>query len=619
MPANQIGNRLLEFLRRFLTHRYLPVFLALGAILVMWPALKTGFVGDDLMQRSVELRPSQLPPRMHQTGNPADSGSLPTVLFDLFGFDRDPQSTAVMKNYGTLPWWTPDDFRLSLCRPVAAFTHWLDYRCYPDSPALMHAHNIGWFAGVILLVTLVYRRLMGPGSAAGLAALLFLLDGYTYFPVMFIANRGFIMALFFGLLCLYEHHQWRSQKSRPALLLSALFLALCVFAEEGGAAIFMLIVAYALVLDAGSWRQKALSALPSILVLVLWRTVYLLCGYGLFHIGQFYIDPLSQPFLFAQELLPRMLVVLGSQLTSMPPELLLVVKPSLHPAAVALYGGFVIAAVVVFLPWVRRDKLAAFWFVAMVLAAIPESSLVPLSKNFGIVAIGVYGLTASFVVAAMTRRLPQSPAYRILAGTACGVLLLVHVPGAVIGRIATVKALAFALDRLNQAPRSWPNIENEDVVALNFPAPLVTAYVAGYKAFYQQPLPRTLRVLLPAGTGFTVQRTDDKTLVMRSLGPDLFACDDVGPVQLAYVFHTCNLLLCTPKCKTGDWYHLDGLAVEVLASDASERPSCVAFHFDTSLDSPAFRWLWWDWETHSTPPFKMLAIGQTTTLAGPAR
>ena len=216
MKANGTGIRVLNFLKRFLEHRRLPAMLAIGAMLVMLPALKLGLIADDLPQRAVELRPDQLPPRMHETGNPPDSGSFSTVLFDLFGFSRNPHCMAAMKNYGTLPWWTPDDLSCSLCRPVTAFTHWLDYRLFPDSPALMHAQNIAWFAAVVFLVTMVYRKLMGAGWAAGLAALLFLLDGNTYFPVTFVANRGFFLALFFGLLCLYEHHQWRSTKSRSA-------------------------------------------------------------------------------------------------------------------------------------------------------------------------------------------------------------------------------------------------------------------------------------------------------------------------------------------------------------------------------------------------------------------
>ena len=149
---------MLDFLKRFLEHRYLPAALAIGAILVMVPALKTGFGGDDLLQRVVELKPSQLPPRMHETGMLApDSGSFPTVLCDLFpGFsNRDPQCVALAKSYGILPWWTPDNFKVRLWRPVTALTHWLDYRLFPDSPWLMHAHNIVWFAAVVCLITIV--------------------------------------------------------------------------------------------------------------------------------------------------------------------------------------------------------------------------------------------------------------------------------------------------------------------------------------------------------------------------------------------------------------------------------------------------------------------------------
>jgi hypothetical protein len=43
------------------------------------------------------------------------------------------------------------------------------------------------------------------------------------------------------------------------------------------------------------------------------------------------------------------------------------------------------------------------------------------------------------------------------------------------------------------------------------------------------------------------------------------------------------------------------------------------FHFDTSLDSPNFRWLWFDWQKFSTEPFKVPGIGQSVTIAGPKK
>lgn len=625
MNADGAGSRVLDFLKRFLAHRDLPLVLAMGAILVMLPALKSGLFLDDLPQRAVELKPSQLPPRMHETGHPADSGSFSTVLCDLFGLSRDPRCMALTKSYGLMPWWAPNDLKASAFRPVAAFTHWLDYRLFPDSPMAMHAHNIAWFAAVVFLMTIVYRELMGPAWVAGLAALLFLLDGSTYFPVMFVANRGFMMALFFGLLCLYEHHQWRSKKSRSALALSVLFLALSLFAEEGGASTFSFILAYALIIEPGSFRRRALTVLPSILVIVLWRTIYLLSGYGLSHLGLFYIDPLNEPFHFAREAIPRVMVLLGSQLTGVPPDILLALNPLLHPEVTAFFCVCGIAALVVFIPWARRDKTAAFWLAVMVLAAIPEASLLPLSKNFGFMAIGAYGLIASFIAGLIARpgRLPERPAYRILAWVACVLLILVHVPGAVAERVAMAQALASSdrMNRLNRFcdPGDWPNITNEDVIVVSTACPLALAYAPAYKAYHHEPLPRTLRALAPGCTSIDVQRTDDKTLVIQSQGPDIFSCDNVGLIHPAYGFREFNLILAAPQCKKGDRYDLGDITVEVLEADAANLPSRVAFRFDTPLDSPGYHWLWFDWRTFSYRPFQMPAIGQSVRLPGPPR
>ena len=408
---------MLDFLKRFLEHRHLPVILAIGAILVMLPALKIGL--SPTICRSARLSFDRTNCRRECRRRATlriPAVSRPSFL-TFSAFSRNPQCMAAMKNYGTLPWWTPDDFNLRLWRPVTAFTHWLDYRLFPDSPALMHAHNIAWFAAIVFLITIVYRKLMGAGWAAGLAALLFLLDGNTYFPVAFVANRGFMLSLFFGLLCLYEHHQWRSAKSRSGWCCPPLFLALSLFTEEGGASTFAFILAYALVLEPGSFRNRALTILPSVLVIIVWRIIYTLSGFGLLHVD-IYIDPASEPLHFCEALIPRDMVLLGSQLTSVPPEFLFAVKPSLHPIIIALYGVFPVAALMVFLPWVRRDKIAAFWFAVMILAAIPEAVLVPLSKNFGFIAVGAYGLIASFVAGVLHQAeagCRNGRAYRILA------------------------------------------------------------------------------------------------------------------------------------------------------------------------------------------------------------
>ena len=522
--ANRSIARVWDFTKRCLAHRYLPAALAIVAVLVMLPALNLGLAADDLIQRAVALRPSQLPPRIHETGIPLDSGSLPGVLRDFF-FHRDPECLALMRNYGVVPWWAPGDLSLGLWRPVSAFTHWLDYRLFPESPWLMHAENIGWFAAVVFLVALIYRKLMPEGWAAGMAAVLFLLDGNTFFPVAFVANRGFLVSLFFGLMCLYEHHQWRSAKSGYGLALSALFLALALFANEGGASALAFILAYALALEPGSLRNRALTVLPAVLVIMLWRAVYTFAGFGIFHVG-LYIDPAREPLQFAREMPPRAMVLLGGQLAHVAPDLLCTFSPSLQPKVALLYGVPVVAGLLVFVPWVRRDRIAAFWCTVMVLAAVPAATVLPIGKNLGFVAVGAYGLIASLVAGVLSRpsRLPEARPYRILAWTACGLLLLAHIPGAIAGRVITANIVPHVFKAMNQFSRlaEGPETEGQNVIVVNAPCAATLAYVPFYKAYHRQPLPKSARTLVPGCTGFEVRRTDDRTLVLQSRRPTYF-------------------------------------------------------------------------------------------------
>jgi len=610
----------LNFLRKFLEQRHLPSILALGAILVMLPALKIGLVADDLPQRAIALKPSQLPLRMRETGNPADSGSFSTVIRDFFfGGYRDAQNLALSKNYGMLPWWTPDNLRLGLWRPVTAFTHWLDYQLYPDSPALMHAQNIAWFAAILFLLTVIYRKFIEVKWAAGLAALLFLLDGNTYFPVMFIANRGFILSLFLGLLCLYAHHQWRTAKSRSALALSGLFLGLSLFANEGGASTFAFVLAYALVLEPGGFRSRALTILPSIVVIVAWRIVYETLGSGLHHM-QMYIDPAHEPLDFARAVFPRTMVLLGAQIAYIAPELLFAVKPSLMPAAEALYGLPFLAALMIFLPLLRRDQTARFWFAVMILAAIPAATVVPVSKNLGFVAVGAYGLVATFIASLINRQLPALAVYRVAAGIACALLLVAHVAGPVAARVVMVRTAPYIFERMKYFGTVYdpPDDEDKNVVVINSPCALFLAYAPSCKAYYGQPLPKTMRALVPGCTSFTVERADDQTLVLQSQGPNIFSCDDVGPFNGAYAVAACNGILSEIRTKKGDHIDLGTLNVEILQTDASALPCRVAFRFDHSLDSPDFHWLQFDWRTGSNRAFAMPPPGHCVTLAGPA-
>src|SRR5664279_4246653 len=109
----------------------------------------------------------------------------------------------------------------------------------------------------------------------------------------------------------------------------------------------------------------------------------------------------------------------------------------------------------------------------MVLAAIPAATVAPLSKNLGFVAVGAFGLIASFIAALVTRpsRLPERLAYRLPAGVACVLLLLLHGPVAIGSRILTVEAIAFGSNAMRDFINvdKSPDAENKNVIVINAP------------------------------------------------------------------------------------------------------------------------------------------------------
>jgi hypothetical protein len=406
--------------QKWLGHRWTPAALALAAVLVMLPALGVGLGMDDLLQRVFQLRPDQVPQAIRDTGLVQDSGTLRVVLSDLFGFNGNPQAIAQARNYGLLPWWMRDDLKAALWRPLSALTHWEDYRLFPNSPVLMHAHSIAWFAGVVFVAASLYREILGPGWVAGLAGLLFLLDKNTYFPVMFVANRGFVISLFFGLLAVYEHHRWRCTKARLRALLSILALAASLLSNEAGVSTLAFLLAYAFCLEpqrspqeVGALRnqrwiwlkigtRRLVPVLPAVATIVVWRMFYQSLGHGVANVGGAYVDPSQEPFVFLAKVLPRSMAILSGQLTGLPPEFAMGLRPSLEKGPLLVACAVVAFFVMGLLPVLLQKRAARFWFVAMLLALIPAATFVPLSKNMGFVAVAAFSLIAVFVNSVVT-------------------------------------------------------------------------------------------------------------------------------------------------------------------------------------------------------------------------
>jgi hypothetical protein len=629
--------------RRLLEYRRLPFALALAAIIFMLPALPVGLLGDDLIQRLNQFAPAELPSRALDTGFVArDSGQLGTVMGNLFGYLRGREAAMRARDYGIAPWWAPEAWTAALWRPFTAFTHWLDYRLYPNSPALMHAQNIAWYATAVFLAATIYRKIarsaadhhlqeMLPESntprgmhlgacVAGLAACLWLMDKDTYVPVMYVANRGFIISLVFGLLCLHAHLRWRTGKSKVWMWLSALCLLLSLLANEGGASTLAFLMAYAIVLDRGGWRSRLASLFPAAVAVICWRAVYAGFGFGVRNFPG-YIDPGYAPFFFLENLVPRANALLGGQLTGLPPELMAALNAKWQTIVAFLFAGFSLICALAFLPVLRKDATARFWAVIMLLALVPAATVVPMSKNLGFVAVGAFGVIASFLAgfAVPTERLALPGLLRAMSWGIAVWLVVAHIAGALAARIALALASPFIPKMAALASDYDPSLEvgERNIVVINDPTGL-SLLVPFYRAYRNEPLPRSTRILVPGSTTIEVKRTDDSTLILEAKGSDLFDCPALGPVHACYACKAANDYLFGQRVwETGDRVTTKGFVAEILEVSPKGAPRSVAFHFAKALESDGMVWLFFDWRRFAHESFVLPRIGETIEVVGP--
>ena len=66
-------------------------------------------------------------------------GVQPPYRMNLFNYiDGNVGATYGLKDFGTVPWFTLPDYKVSFWRPLTSFTHWVDYHYFPNSPWLAH-------------------------------------------------------------------------------------------------------------------------------------------------------------------------------------------------------------------------------------------------------------------------------------------------------------------------------------------------------------------------------------------------------------------------------------------------------------------------------------------------
>lgn len=275
-----------------------------------------------------------------------------------------PEKSQGLQTLGILPWWADPMHRHIAYHPLAALTHALDVRLWPDSPLLMHLVNVGWYAIVLGAAWTLYRRLIGARPIAVLALLLYAIESTHGTTVSWLSARNALMATAFGILTVTAHHIWTVGKKPLFGLIAAGLLALSIFSAELGVSAGCFLVAHALCIEEGPLTRRVARLFLYVPVALLWILAWLHAGAG-DHASRIYLDPIHEPIQYLVALGARLPVLAHAFVFHIPWADLWIVYEWLGdiyraPHLLVAFVGLTIFGIVL-APLVRENKTARFW------------------------------------------------------------------------------------------------------------------------------------------------------------------------------------------------------------------------------------------------------------------
>jgi uncharacterized membrane protein len=471
----------------------------------------------------------------------------------------------------------------------------------------MHLQNLLWFALVLIGVACLYRRLLVPSWVAGLALLLYAVDDARGPAVAWVANRNALVSMAFAIPSLVFHDRWRRDGDRCARWLGPLMLALGLLGGETAFAVAGYLVAYAACLDRGRVRERLLSLVPYVVVVLVWRFLYAWTGHGVSGSGV-YLDLARDPAGFLRAAAVRLPLLLSAAVLGPWAELwesLGLWAPQLQPWLLG-WSVFVIAmffvVVLVVLPVAKKDPVTRFFAVGCVLASLPMCSTFVHDRLLMVSCLGsmavVAKVLASWIEAARPRRMVSTAAAVVLAivHLVIGPLLLPVRAYAAVGQSGPL--LKHAYDSIP----SDPGVAGRTVVLVNPPFDPFASYFPLVRQAEKTPRPLHLRWLATGATPLHIERADERTLLIAA--------------KRGWLSTTSERMLRNPDsapAKVGNVVNLSDVSIEILHV-IERRPDVIKVRFAMSLEDARWVWLQWDRDTRGFVPFVPPPVGSSVEI-----
>jgi hypothetical protein len=559
-------------------------------VLLVSPSLFTGLVADDYFH-ALSVR-----------DDPAVRG-LQHATFDLFRFATGSERRALdLMEEGIFPWWADPHAVFAFFRPLASVSHYLDYRAWPGSPLLMHAQSLLWFAALLVVVAMLFRRFTSSPTIAALALLLFAVDDAHAPAVAWLANRNLILALAFSLPALVLHDRYQKTRARSFSLAAHASFVLGLCAGEGAAMCLGYLCSYAVFLDRSPAKARALSVAGYVFLFVLWRGLYNHFGYGVIGSG-LYVDPGRAPLHFLASAVTRLPILLLATV-GLPWSDFWEMYPLFRPGLEHWVFGYALGFLAMFgwlvLPLLRSSAQARFWAAGCVLSCLPACSAFPHDRLLVGPSIGAMALLAE-LFSHFARRMPtRMGALPRVSVVLLGVLHLVFAPFLTIGRSATVARLDVLLRAQDRTIPSAPSVRDQTLVLLNPPIDPFAAYFSVMRQSRGLPRPAHVYWLATGVSALRVSALDPSTLSIRPEGGFLASSSQ------------CLLRGSERRLALGDELQLEQASFIVSELTSDGRPAEVRVRFRNGLRDASLNWL--EWQGPGYRPFVPPLPGETKLI-----
>jgi hypothetical protein len=554
---------------RLLGRPWLPRAAIVLALLLVSPALGVAPMADDYMQMA------RVDERLHVPG-------FEYRPLDLFTFvSGDPKARAVLREEGVFGWWMAPDFRMAFWRPLSSLTHLLDHWLRPRSSVFAHVHSLLWFAALLAVLAVLYRR-FHPPWIAHLALLLYAVDDARAWVVGWPANRNALVAATLAFAALLVHDRARRDGWRAGVWLAPALFAAALLGGESALAVTGYLFAHALYVDSGPMGRRLARLWPFVALSVAWLAAYKALGYGTTG-GGMYLNPLDEPAGYLRAVVERLPVLLAAQTGVSLSDAWLLLPPPARAVALGLAFAWLAALAAVVAPVWRRVPACRFWAVGTVLSLPPMCATFPMDRLLVFAGVGAMAVVALvFAEVVEGDAFAAWPRVRRSGATAVVSLLavshLVFAPLLLPLRVLTFGFIAHMGETLERSIPTDASVQGKTLLILSSAAELTTFPPWLERQVREVPRPRRMRVLATCFGPLEVSRVDPVTLRIRPAGGFLDN-EMLRMVRgLSRPFHE------------GDEVVLSDVHVRVREVLPDGRPAAADFTFGVPLEDASLLW-----------------------------